>query len=360
MPRTTRRSPEAGHCLKIVERLLTRREGDLQERAAQLSACRQLGSQALGREIDWMILRAHEAMRESLEAAGRSLNGLKEQLDKVTAAPWPLGMFCGMLDTSKGPRALVYTEGGRRLVGLAEEVNPHSLRKGERVFLNQPGSAVLAAAPAHLDVQGEIGSYKHSLDGRLVLQTRDGAEVVVEVADRLDVADLKPGDLILWGGRTGFWMAMERIERDDTGAFVVDEPGDVLPGDVGGQAKPVETVLRTLKATLVAPELARLYGLSDRQNILLYGPPGCGKTLIARLAAGELSRLTGKQCKFASVKPGEFLNEFVGVTERSIRACFADLEASAGPGGLAVLFLDEKFQRFDGFPLVHAGCLELG
>jgi ATP-dependent 26S proteasome regulatory subunit len=95
-----------------------------------------------------------------------------------------------------------------------------------------------------------------------------------------------------------------------------------------------------LTAALVAPALAKSYGLGGRRAILLYGPPGCGKTLIARNAAAELQRQSGRRCRFAVVRPGEFESPYVGESEANIRACFRAL-AEASAGGLALVFLDE-------------------
>ena len=92
---------------------------------------------------------------------------------------------------------------------------------------------------------------------------------------------------------------------------------------------------------LVSSETADLYGLSGRHSVLMVGPPGCGKTLMARVVCARIAEITGKQCRFAVVKPGQWLNPFVGATEERIRECFQALVDAAHESGLAVLFLDE-------------------
>ena len=109
---------------------------------------------------------------------------------------------------------------------------------------------------------------------------------------------------------------------------------------MGGQEQALDRLLGALTASLVSPEAARLFLVGDRHSILMWGPPGCGKTLMARVAAAEVSRLSGKRCRFGVVKPGEWEDPFVGVTQQNIRNTFRALKEAAQEGP-AVLFLDE-------------------
>src|SRR5262249_57498717 len=119
----------------------------------------------------------------------------------------------------------------------------------------------------------------------------------------------------------------------------VEEVAATSRDQVGGQQANLEILLSALTAALVAPGTAALYSLGGRQAILMVGPPGCGKTLMVRVAAAEIARLGGPRCRFAVVKPAAWESPYVGETEANIRNCFRALrEGAEGP---VVLFLDE-------------------
>jgi SpoVK/Ycf46/Vps4 family AAA+-type ATPase len=134
-------------------------------------------------------------------------------------------------------------------------------------------------------------------------------------------------------------MAFEKIAGAAGRRFLLDEVPDVGRGQVGAQDANLDVLLSALTTTLVAPELAARYGLGGRRSVLMVGPPGCGKTLMARVAAAEVSRLSGRRCRFAVVKPAEWESPWVGETQQNIRNCFRALQETAD--GCAVLFMDE-------------------
>jgi proteasome-associated ATPase len=176
-------------------------------------------------------------------------------------------------------------------------------------------------------------------DGRLVLKHRGDEEVVVDAGGPLQGVSLQAGDLVRL--HRDSWVALERMSRPEQNQFLLEEvPDNVTRDHVGGQDENLDTLLFTLTAALVDPGKADEYGLGGRQSILMVSPPGCGKTLMARVAAAEITRLSGKRCRIAVVKPGEFEDPYVGVTQQRIRNCFAALRR-AGSDGFAVLFLDE-------------------
>src|SRR6185503_21153634 len=138
------------------------------------------------------------------------------------------------------------------------------------------------------------------------------------------------GDQVRWD-RTA-WMAFEKIVAAAGRHFLLDEVPDVGPEQVGGQDASLELLLSALTTTLVAPEVAARYRLGGRCSVLMVGPPGCGKTLMARVAAAEASRLSGRTCRFAVVKPAEWESPWVGETQQNIRSCFRALREAAGDG----------------------------
>jgi len=309
----------------------------LEERCAMLSR-RRGESPLIGSRLDRMLLEEIDRRGRGLEEANTNLDKLKELLDKLTMPPWHTAVFIRMVTTEAGERAMVYYGGGRHVVNLADPDALESLQTGDEVFLNNDLSALTAKSPFGLPQVGEMAAFSRlTEDGRIILQARD-EELVVRAAAELDPSQLKPGDLIRWDKAT--WMGYERVERAAGRKYFLDEVPDTRVDAVGGQRSGLRTLLGALKAKLVAPELAKLYGLDGQETILMVGPPGCGKTLMARVAAAEISRTSGKKCRFAVVKPGEWEDPYVGVTQRNIRSCFEALREAADEG-YAVLFLDE-------------------
>ena len=290
------------------------------------------------RWLDLALLMQLERRAEGLKEARANIEKLKEVLDKLTAPPWHAAVFFRGFETAEGPRALVYQGGGRRVVGLADGLSLESFQAGDEVFLTHEMNAIIEKSPYGVPQVGETACFNRYLgNGRLVVECRD-EELIINVAGSLSEVELKAGDEIRWDKST--WMAYEKIERAAGRRYFLDDVPDIRPEQVGGQRANLRTMLGALKAKLVSPELAKVYELDGQESILMIGPPGCGKTLMARLAAAEIARTSGMKCRFAVVKPGEFEDPFVGVTQRNIRNCFESLHEAA-EDGFAVLFFDE-------------------
>jgi proteasome-associated ATPase len=308
-----------------------------QERCAMLARRRSESPLASSR-LDQMLLEEIDRRGRGLQEASASIDQLKGLLDKLTTPPWHTGVFLCPVETEAGPRAMIYYGNGRHVVNLAGALTLESLQSGEEVFLNSDLSAITASSPFGLPQVGEMAAFSRlTEDGRMIVQCHD-EELVVRNAAILDPTQLKAGDLIRWDKAT--WMAYERVERANGRRYFLDEAPNIGPEEVGGQLNNMQSLLAALKAKLVSPELAKLYGLDGQETILMVGPPGCGKTLMARVAAAEISRASGKKCRFAVVRPGEWEDPYVGVTQRNIRSCFEALREAADDG-YAVLFLDE-------------------
>src|SRR5262249_18465047 len=157
---------------------------------------------------------------------------------------------------------------------------------------------------------------------RCVLRWRD-EEVVVDAAAMLNTAELKTGDQVRWD-RTA-WMAFEKIDAAPGRRFLLEDVPDMPRSRVGGQDANLDILLSALTSTLVAAGKAAHYGLGGRQSILMVGPPGCGKTLMARVAVAEMARLSGRRCRLGVVKPAEWESPWVGETQQNIRNCFRAL-----------------------------------
>jgi proteasome-associated ATPase len=297
------------------------------------------GSPERSQRLDHFLLENLTRARHGLAQAQLTHAQLQAMLEQLSAPPWYPALFLRAVPTAAGQRALVLHGGTRRLVALAVDVALESLAPGDEVFLGKDLNVITARAPSGVPQCGETAWFERATgDGRCVLRWRD-EEVVVDAASTLPVPDLHRGDQVRWDRSA--WMAFEKLARAAGERYLLAEVPTVDRAHVGGQDTNLDTLLSVLTATLVAPDKAARYGLTGRQSILMVGPPGCGKTLMARVAAAELSRLSGMRCRFAVVKPAEWESPWVGETQQNIRQCFEAIGKFALADGCAVLFLDE-------------------
>jgi ATP-dependent 26S proteasome regulatory subunit len=288
--------------------------------------------------VDRLLLATITDLRRSIKEAQAAQEELRALVEKMSAPPWHPGRLLRVIEAEGRLRALVHCGAGTRLVEFGDDLDPTSIAAGAPVLLSQDLNLVMREEPRDLLRCGETAFYdRRTADGRLVLRCRD-EEVIVDAAGALDLDSLSPGDEVYWD--RGAWMAFERIESRAGEQYLIDELLDVGPKSVGGQEQALEELLHALCARLVAPELAAAYGIRGRCSVLLHGPPGCGKTLMARVAAAEAARESGRKCRFFVVKPGEWESPWVGEAQANVRQCFAALQKAADES-MAVLFLDE-------------------
>jgi len=301
-----------------------------------------LHGEDVGRRAAAGIFVQGDRLRREIAEAGENLACAREVLDKLTAVPWSSAIFLRPVETGiEEPRAMILQGNSRRVVGLSDEVDLDELAPGDEVFLSNQDNVIVATSPDGMPEFGEIAAFDRRVagGGRLVLRWRD-EEVVVHASAALRDAALEPGDQVRWD--RSLWMAFEKIQSASAKSrqFILEDAPDADRGLVGGQAANLERLLAALTVILLDPAKAQRYGLTCGRSVFMYGPPGCGKTLMSRVAAAELGRMSGKRVRFGVVKPAEWYDPYVGVTERNIRQCFAALREAARDG-LAVLFVDE-------------------
>ncbi len=290
-----------------------------------------------GQQLDRAVFDHLTRMSHGLAAAQAAQQELREMLQRLDSPPWHPALFLGPVPTELGPRAMVLHAGARRVVAVADGIDLDSLLAGEEVFLGRKHNVVAGRSPYGIPQFGETAFFERATaDGRCVLRWRD-EEVVVGAAATLNIAELRSGDQVRWDRVA--WMAFEKIDAATGRRFLLEEVPDVGREQVGGQEANLDALLSALTAILVAPEKAARYRLGGRRSILMVGPPGCGKTLMARVAAAEVTHLSGRRCRIAVVKPAEWESCWVGETQQNIRNCFRALREAAD--GCAVLFLDE-------------------
>ncbi len=308
----------------------------LSERLRLLMDIRSSAPQAFS-EIDQHLVTHIDRINLGLSEARENLEALHAENQRLTRPPWQIAVFRHAIPELQ--QAVVWYNGVPRAVTLAADTDMSEFSRGEDVFLNSELNLLVGRAPWGNSRVGETGEFVRRMDdGRLVLRWRDD-EIVVEASQDLDQTPLKEGDLLRW--QRDSFLALERIERTVTRRYFQDDVPDVPESAVGGQHAALEAIKAALLTVLVAPEKATDYGLERRQSILLVGPPGCGKTLMARVAAAAIQRISGRKCHFAVVKPSEWEDPYVGQTQANIRSCFEALRKKAEEGYDVVLFLDE-------------------
>lgn len=295
-------------------------------------------------QLDQLLISDRDRLRIGLQEAQKNLEKMRNLIDKMTSPPWHMGLYLSPVkdddgETGEDRRVMVFHGGSRHVVFLGDDLDASALRLGDEVFLNNEMTVVMGKAPSCTPCVGETAIFDRSTaDGRLVLKWRDD-EMIVDASGGLQASKLESGDRVRWD-RTAC-IAYEKIERASGQRYFIGQTPEGRLDQIGGQRDTVQKLLATLQTRLVNPESSTLYGLNGRHAPLLFGPPGNGKTLTARIVCAEIARTSGKQCRFAVVKPAEWLDPFVGVTEQNIRETFRALGEAAREVGMAVLFLDE-------------------
>jgi proteasome-associated ATPase len=278
-------------------------------------------------------------LTQSLVAARQQLAEARQQVADLSQPPGGYGLFWGWNDDGS---ADVVQQGRRLRVGVGPEVNRAALTPGQTVALS-PSMALLGAAG--FERVGEVAAVKEVLSGdRLLVQGRADEETVVRRAGSLLGLKLRPGDTLAIDLRNRF--AFEVVARSHAEDLAADDVADVSYGQIGGLAEQIGQLRDAVELPFRHPELYREHKLRAPKGVLLYGPPGCGKTLIAKAVARSLAGEDAKRAVFLNIKGPELLNKYVGETERQIRAIFARAREKAAAGGAVVVFFDEMESLF--------------
>lgn len=287
----------------------------------------------------------NKRLEDSLKEARTQIETLRTEIAKLTAPPSSYALFCSLNEDAS---ANVYVSGRKMRVSVHSSVAGASLRKGQEVILNEALNVIEARA---FDPQGQVVKLKDQLDGtRALIQLHHDEERIVELGEPLLHEHLSVGDHLLYDARSGY--VIEKVPKAEIEELVIEEVPDVQYEDVGGLANEVEQVTDAVELPFLYPDLFREHRLTPPKGILLYGPPGCGKTMIAKAVANSISRkmrhLSGKEVRsyFLHVKGPELLNKYVGESERYIREVFAKARDKAATGNPVVVFFDEMDALF--------------
>ena len=288
----------------------------------------------------------NEKLSSALEETRDQLAVLREEVEKLTAPPNPFGVVEGV--NSDG--TLDVMTGGRKLrVNVEPSIEIKELEKGQEVLLNEAMNVIDIRA---FELTGEVATVKEVLgDGRLIILGRADEERVLHLSGPMKSTYLRVGDHVRYDPRSG--IVHERLVRPEVEELVLEEVPDVAYEDIGGLGAQIESIRDAVELPYVHKELFVDYGLNAPKGILLYGPPGCGKTLIAKAVANSLARAVADKSGssdarsyFLNIKGPELLNKYVGETERQIRLIFARAKEKSDEGVPVIVFFDEMDSLF--------------
>jgi proteasome-associated ATPase len=289
----------------------------------------------------------NERLASTLREARDQIVALKEEVDRLAQPPAGFGVF---LTANEDGTADIFTGGRKLRVNVSPGVELDGLRRGQEVMLNEALNVVEAM---EFERVGDIVTLKEILeDGeRALVVGHTDEERVVRLAEPLLDITIRPGDALLMEPRSGY--VYEVVPKSEVEELVLEEVPDIGYEQIGGLGNQIEAIRDAVELPYLYPDLFREHELRPPKGVLLYGPPGCGKTLIAKAVANSLAKkvaeVTGQAAGksfFLNIKGPELLNKYVGETERQIRLVFQRAREKASEGTPVIVFFDEMESLF--------------
>jgi proteasome-associated ATPase len=290
----------------------------------------------------------NERLADTLRDARDQLVALKEEIDRLAQPPSGYGIF---LETVDEHSVDIFTGGRKLRVAVSPEVGVENLQHGQEVMLNEAMNVVEARG---FERAGDVVMLKEIMDGgdRALVIGHTDEERIVHIASVLRGSPLRVGDSLLLEPRSGY--VYERIPKSEVEELVLEEVPDIDYTDIGGLSSQIEAIRDAVELPFLHAELFKEHQLRPPKGILLYGPPGCGKTLIAKAVANSLAKQVAKvrgdsdkaHSYFLNIKGPELLNKYVGETERHIRLVFQRAREKASEGTPVIVFFDEMDSIF--------------
>jgi len=291
-------------------------------------------------------LSQNDKLAATLREAREQIVALREEVEKLTAPPSGFGTY---LLTNEDGTIDIITSGRKMRVAVHPEIDPKSLVKGQELMLNE---AMNVIAVRQFEQSGEVVTLKEILDAnRAVVVGHSDEERVVSLADPLLTQHLRAGDSLLMDPKSGY--VFERLPKPEVEELVLEEVPDITYADIGGLGGQIEAIRDAVELPFLHADLFNEHQLKPPKGVLLYGPPGCGKTLIAKAVANSLAKKimqkAGQESArsyFLNIKGPELLNKYVGETERQIRLIFQRAKEKSEEGFPVIVFFDEMDSIF--------------
>lgn len=295
------------------------------------------------------LMQAHRRNRKltsTLQEAKEKLELLKEKVKQLSEPPNNYGIF---LTANEDNTADIDIGGKKWRVNLDPTIKVEELYSGQEVIVNSSLNVVAIKTP---EKHGDVVKIKEVLESdRAIVSLRTDEEQVVRMSAALKDEPLKTGDSVLLNHSSG--MLLEKLPQRELNDLLLEEVPDIGYTDIGGLDTQIEAIRDAIEMPYLYPDEYKEFDLTPPKGVLLYGPPGCGKTLIARAVANSLAERIRQQSNrddirgyFINIKGPELLNKYVGETERKIREVFEKAREKSREGFPVVIFFDEMDSLF--------------
>ena len=288
----------------------------------------------------------NDRLATTVQQTRDQLAALRHEVAKLSQPPSAYGTFLGFNEDGSVD---IFASGRKMRVALHPDLDPGQINRGAEVVLNESFNVIAVRDHDH---QGEVVTVVELLtNGRVLIANHANEERVVEITGAVVDEKLRSGDHVVLDNRSN--LVVEKIVKRDTEELILEEVPNVSYADIGGLDAQIEAITDAVELPYLHRQLFNEYELPAPKGLLLYGPPGCGKTLIAKAVANSLSQkvaeLTGHRnvrSYFLNIKGPELLNKYVGETERQIRSVFQRAREKAEEGVPVIIFFDEMDSLF--------------